>query len=108
MFFKILQNVVFLLSGQVVAKIVTVLGMIVLARRLGVEGFGMYGTVMTTLTLFATFADGGLNTTTIRDVARDYAKSDNYFSHIYKRIQNSIICRVALQCVSTAIGYPGN
>lgn len=82
MIVKILQNVVFLLTGQVIAKIIALMGMIVLARQLGVAGFGMYNTIMTTLTLFATFADGGLNTTTIRDVARDYAKSDTYFSHV--------------------------
>ena len=82
MILKILRNVAALLTGQVVVKLFSLFCIILLARRFGVEGFGMYGTVMAFLTLFAAFADSGLNTVTIRDVARDYAQSDTYFSHV--------------------------
>jgi O-antigen/teichoic acid export membrane protein len=55
---------------------------VVLARKLGVSGFGLYGTVMTYLTLFAIFADAGMETITIRDVAQDYDRTTDYFSHV--------------------------
>ena len=82
MIIKIFRNSLFLLSGQVLAKLLTLLSFIFFARRLGVEGFGFYGTVMTYLTLFATFADVGMSTVTIREVARDHTRSNHYFTHV--------------------------
>jgi len=82
MILKILYNSVFLLTGHVVSKLFSLICVIFLARRLGVDGFGMYGTVMAYFTLFATFADGGMSTVTVREVAQDYARSDKYFSHV--------------------------
>ena len=82
MIFRILRNVLSLLTGQIVAKLLSLACVIFLARRLGVKNFGTYGTVMAYLSLFATFADSGMSTVTVREVAQDYARSDEYFSHI--------------------------
>ena len=82
MIFRILRNILSLLTGHVVSKLFSLVGVIVLARWLGVEGFGTYGTVMAYLTLFAVFADGGTSTVTIREVAQDYTRSTEYFSHV--------------------------
>jgi O-antigen/teichoic acid export membrane protein len=80
--FKILRNIAALLTGQVVSKFFAFVCVVILARRLGVDGFGLYGTVMAYITLFATFADSGLTTVTVRDVAQDYARSEQYFLHV--------------------------
>ena len=82
MIFKILRNILSLLTGHVVSKLFALICVIFLARRLGVGGFGTYETVMAYLTLFAAFADSGMGTVTIRDVAQDYARSDSYFAHV--------------------------
>lgn len=82
MIFRILRNILSLLTGHVVSKLISLACVIVLARWLGVEGFGTYGTVMAYLTLFTVFADGGTSTVTIREVAQDYARSTVYFSHV--------------------------
>ncbi len=82
MVFKILRNILSLLTGQVISKLISLGCVIFLARWLGVERFGRYGTVMAYLSLFAAFADFGMNTVTIRDVAQDYDRSDEYFSHV--------------------------
>ncbi len=82
MVFRILRNIISLLTGHVVAKLFSLVCVIFLARRLGVEGFGIYGTAMAYLTLFATFADNGMSTITVREVAQDYTRSDAYFSHV--------------------------
>ena len=82
MILRILRNVISLLTGQVVAKLLSLGCVIFLARRLGVEGFGTYGTVMAYLTLFAAFAESGLNTVTIREVSQDYTQSNSYFWHV--------------------------
>lgn len=80
MVFRILQNILSLLTGHVVSKLISLVSVIFLARRFGVEGFGTFGTIMAYLTLFATIADNGLGTVTIRDVAQDYRRSHEYFS----------------------------
>jgi O-antigen/teichoic acid export membrane protein len=82
MIFQILRNIISLLTGHIVAKLFSLACVIFLARRLGVKGFGMYGTVMAYLTLFATFADSGTSTVTVREVAQTHTRSDAYFSHV--------------------------
>ena len=101
MIIKILRNSLFLLSGQILAKLLTLLCFIFLARRLGVEGFGFYGTVMTYLTLFATFADVGMSTVTIREVAQDHARSNQYFTHV---LTLRIIVTAGLYACLVALG----
>lgn len=82
MIFRILRNILVLLTGHIVSKLFSLVCVIVLARWLGVEGFGTYGTVMAYLTLFAVFADGGTSAVTIREVAQNYARSTEYFLHV--------------------------
>lgn len=82
MIFKILRNILSLLTGHVISKLISLGCVIFLARRLGVERFGLYGTVMAYLTLFAAFADNGMSTVTVRDVAQDHDRSGEYFSHV--------------------------
>lgn len=95
MLFNILKNILSLLTGRVVAKLLAIGGAIFMARRLGVEAFGAYGTVMAYLTLFAAFADAGISTVTIRDVAQDKTRNASYFSH-------SLILRLALSVLAYA------
>ena len=94
MVLQILQNVFSLLLGHVVSKVFSVVGIVLLARYLGVEKFGVYGTIMAYLTLFASLADYGLTTVTIRDVAQDHKRSESYFSHT-----------LSLRMVLTVIAY---
>ena len=94
MLLKILRNSIFLLSGHVIAKVFSLISLIILARQLGVEGFGFYGRVMAYLTLFATIADAGMGTVTIRDVAQDRSRSHRYFTQIF-----------LLRMLLTMIGY---
>lgn len=83
MLITILRNSAFLLSGQVIAKVFSLFSLIVLARHLGVEGFGFYGRMMAYLTLAATLADAGMGTVTIRDVAQDHRCGPRYCSQSF-------------------------
>ncbi len=107
---KILRNSLFLLSGHVIAKLFSLVSLIILARRLGVEGFGFYGRVMAYLTLFATFADAGMGTVTIRDVAQDHNRSNRYFTQIFLLRMlftlGSYACLTALGGFQQAQQYP--
>ena len=78
---RIVRNVASLLAGHVISKIFSLLCIIFLAKRLGVDGFGTYGTIMAYLTLFATFADNGLVPVITRDLSQNHARSDELFSH---------------------------
>lgn len=89
---RILRNIFSLLTGHVTAKIISFGCIILLARKLGVGGFGIYGTVMASLTLFAAFADWGMSTLTIREIAQDYSRSREYIGHVLSlRIFLSIV-----------------
>ncbi|MDY0096138.1 MAG: flippase [Candidatus Vecturithrix sp.] len=99
---RILRNIFSLLTGHVTAKAISFGCIILLARKLGVEGFGIYGTVMASLTLFAAFADWGMSTLTIRDIAQDYSRSKDHVGHV-------LILRIFLTTISygflVLIGY---
>jgi O-antigen/teichoic acid export membrane protein len=79
---RIIRNFFSLLTGRIVAKGLALVGFVMLARYLGVERFGVYGTVMAYLTFFAAMADFGMATVTTREVAQDYASSERYFTHV--------------------------
>ncbi|MBD3306098.1 oligosaccharide flippase family protein [candidate division KSB3 bacterium] len=82
MLFRILRNILSLLTSQFISKLFSLFCVIYLARELAVEQFGLYGVGMAYLTLFAALADGGMSTVTIRDVAQDHTRSDEYFAHV--------------------------
>ena len=82
MLLRIVRNVMALLTGHVVSKLVSLGCLIFLARQFGVAGFGMFGTVSAYLTLFTIFAECGLSTIMVRDVAQDHARSAEYFAHL--------------------------
>jgi len=82
MLLRIVRNVMALLTGHVVSKLVSLGCLIFLARQFGVAGFGMFGTVSAYLTLFTIFAECGLSTIMVRDVAQDHTRSAEYFAHL--------------------------
>ncbi len=93
MILKILRNALSLLTGHGISKLFSMAGIIFLARYLGVQKFGLYGTLMAYLTLFATIADNGLTTVTVREVAQDRARSNSFFS-------NTLTLRLILSLVA--------
>ena len=94
MIFRIIRNVLSLLSGQIASKLFSLACIIFLARELGVEGFGTYGSITAYLTLLAAFADNGMSTVTTREVAQDFSRSEEFFSHV-----------LALRLILTAVIY---
>ncbi|PID57333.1 hypothetical protein CSB45_07345 [candidate division KSB3 bacterium] len=80
---RIVRNVVSLLTGHLVSKIFSLLCIIVLAKELGVDGFGTYGAITASLTLFATFADSGLLPLVIREVSQNHEQRTEIFVHAF-------------------------
>ncbi|MDW8145849.1 MAG: flippase [Roseiflexaceae bacterium] len=64
------RNTAFMLGGQILIKIFGFIFSIYVVRQLGASDFGRYSSAMAYGYLFATFADLGLSTLAIREMAR--------------------------------------
>lgn len=80
----ILGQSAWLLSAQVLTKIIGFFYTIFLARNLGVEDFGLISVSLTYFALISAFSDFGFNRFLIREVARDHLKA------------SELICSVSL------------
>ncbi len=68
--YKLAQGTFWSLIGVATPRAIGVLASIVVARLLGVEGFGAYGIIQSTIGMFATFAGYGLGTTAAKHIAQ--------------------------------------
>lgn len=104
---RIAKNTGFLILAEVVNKVLALLLVIYLARELGSEIFGFYSFIVAFVTLFSLFADFGLDTLFVRDVAKDKKLMNHYFSNIFgMKILLSIFSYFLVICIASFIGYP--
>jgi O-antigen/teichoic acid export membrane protein len=87
------KNTLFLTSGDIIVKILSLVLVIYAARILGDVGFGKYSFVISFAVLFGIFTDLGLSTLLIREVARDKSKASGY-------IGNMMIIKVFLSFIA--------
>lgn len=85
----IAKSSVFLLVGQIVSLGIAAVYGIVLARYLGVTGFGLLSTAIAFTSVFTPFTSLGLSTLATREVARDKSLASKY-------LDNLIIIEIAL------------
>lgn len=93
---RITHNVLFLLSGQIVSKLIAFGYGVLFARLLGPQNFGVYSFVIAYLALFTTISDLGLNRLIMRDVARNPHQLGLYFWNI-------LSLRLALAAAALAV-----
>lgn len=67
----VLRNLVFGVAGEAVAGALNFLTFIVIARSLGAAGFGVFSSVLALVGIFQLFADFGLTTILVREIARE-------------------------------------
>jgi O-antigen/teichoic acid export membrane protein len=79
---RIAKNASFLFLGQVIAAILSLVLLVFLARYLGDVQFGKYSFAFAFTSLFIIIADLGLNTLSIREIARTPQKASDYLSTI--------------------------
>jgi O-antigen/teichoic acid export membrane protein len=77
---RIIKNSFFLLSSNILAKIVNFILFIVLTRALGVKGFGLFSFGLAYTSLFAIFVNIGINNFLILEVARDKSQAEKFVS----------------------------
>jgi O-antigen/teichoic acid export membrane protein len=68
--YKLAHGTFWSLIGVATPRAIGVLASIIVARLLGVEGFGAYGIIQSTIGMFATFAGYGLGTTAAKHIAQ--------------------------------------
>ena len=74
----ITKNATYLLFGRIATGLLSLVLMAVIARKLGVDKFGTYTLALTIAGIFGVASDFGSNYLTIREVARDKAKTGEY------------------------------
>lgn len=104
---KIAKNTLFLLISQIISYALTFFYMIYIARYLGADGFGILSFALAFTGIFSIFADLGLNTLTVREIARDISSTNKYFSNVVAmKIILSVITFGLITVIINLLGYP--
>lgn len=78
---RIAKNTSVLLIAQIISYVCTFFITMYLARYLGVEGFSVWSIALSITGIFGIFADLGLGTLMIREIARDKSITNKYISN---------------------------
>lgn len=82
------KNSVYQFSGTLIAKISSLIFVIILARLLMPELFGLYSLALSTILLFSAFSDLGIGQTLIRFISRELSKKKSntkgYYNYLLR------------------------
>ena len=104
---RIVKNTVVLLISRITSYILGFFYVMYTARYLGAEGFGILSFALAFTGIFGVFADLGLGTLTIREVARDKSLASKYLGNIaVMKIFLVIITFALIALTINLLGYP--
>lgn len=104
---RIAKNTGMFFLAQVISYTLAFFYMIYIARFLGVDGFGILSFALAFTGIFSIFADLGLNTLTVREIARNKSLTSKYFSNILLiKIILSIFTFGTIALIINLLGYP--
>lgn len=104
---KIIRNIFSLAGAQTMAKIFALLSLPLIARFLGVEGFGRYVLCYTFILIFFQFADWGMGFQTIKEVSRLKEKTSQYLAGtFFLRLIFGIIFYLIMLLTIKILAYP--
>ena len=78
----IAKNSSVLLISQVISYVLTFFSTIYIARYLGTDGFGILSFALAFTGMVSIFADMGLNTLVVREVARNKSTTDQFLTNV--------------------------
>ncbi len=105
----IAKNTTYLLISTLINYSIGFFTLILTARYLGVEGFGILSLAFAITSIFGIFIDFGLGTLTVREVARDKSLSNKYLTNVVAiKLLLSLLIFFLIASVTTLIGYPQN
>lgn len=102
------KNSTFQFSTTFVSKIGSLIFTIILARLLLPELFGLYSLALSTILIFASLADLGINSTVVKFISssKKNSKSKAYFSYLLRfKIKTSLISAGLLILLSKFLSY---
>jgi O-antigen/teichoic acid export membrane protein len=104
---KIARNTAWLFISQLLASLLSIVLGILIARELGVIGFGEYSLALALGAVFVIFADIGYQILLLREVSRDTTHVSKYLNNVTGvRVLFTIIVFVAMVAIVSFIGYP--
>lgn len=83
---RIFKNSIFLLSSNVISKIINLAILLILTRMLGKEGFGLYSFAFAYVSMFMLFSHLGLSTLITREIAKQKSNAENLISTTFPLI----------------------
>jgi O-antigen/teichoic acid export membrane protein len=104
---RIAKNTIVLLLSDIISKALGFFYTMYTARYLGAEGFGILSFALAFIGIFGVFADLGLSTLTVREVARDKRLASKYLGNI--AVMKIILVTATFGLIALTInllGYP--
>lgn len=104
---NILRNFSFLTAAYIVEKVITFVLVIILARYLGVQGYGVYALALSFVGLFGHLFDGGLNLLLMRETAKGEVNSRQLLGQVFvAKILIGVMVLLAIIGLSIILNYP--
>ncbi len=103
----ILKNFSFLTTAHIIEKVITFVIIIILARYLGVEGYGIYALALSFIQLLSQLFDGGLNCLLMRETARKVADRQQLLGRVLAgKVIMGVVVFLGIVCLAIALAYP--
>jgi len=104
---KIAYNVIVSATGKILSTILALVGIGLITRYLGREGFGNYATAIAFFSLFGSLADLGIYTVATREISRPQAKESQIMGKVFSlRICTSLIVFILGSAATFLLPYP--
>lgn len=104
---RVFKNAVSLLGNKILTGLINLVFISYLARHLSQNDFGMYTTTVTFLAFSSIFADFGISTVLIREIAKNKMAARAIFSNsIFLAVKFSILAWLGIIAVGMFFNYP--
>jgi O-antigen/teichoic acid export membrane protein len=101
-----LKNSLYLFSGESVARFLTLVLTVLLARYLGVADFGKYCTALSFVMVFSIGIDLGLATLTFRELSKDGTQADRFIANgLVLEFLLALVLTIMVFATAAAMGY---
>ncbi len=103
---RLLRNTFFLSVAQIINPILSMFLILVLSRKLGPEGLGIYSTVLTLFNFFSLFSALGLNAYIVREISSDRSKAEKiFFNSFFLGTISSLVFCIFMGFTAFILGY---
>ena len=103
---KAVANVGYLFLGNIVAKLISFITVLAIARKLGVENFGNYSFIISFAFIFSVFGSFGIDSILMREVSKAKKRASKYLGNVlFMKLILAIITLVISIAVIKMMNY---